>query len=177
MTKEQIISGAIVTLIATFVGWLTNRASNKASVTNVTTSSRVEMEKEAYERARKLDTDTINRQDAELKELEEKYDKLKGRYDALDENNQKLNDDVARMTHDNYQLHRENTRILEQNEQVIAENSRLRTQGENLMLEVGQLRVRVTRMQRGEDPNSPEPIRQRQVDTNPMMPEVKSGGE
>lgn len=177
MTKEQIVSGAIVTLIATLVGWLTNRASNKASVTNVTTSSRVEMEKEAYERARKLDTETITRQDAELKELETKYDRLKSRYDTLDENNQRLNDDVARMTHDNYQLHRENTRILELNEQIIHENKLLRTQGENLMLEVGHLRVRVTKMQRGEDSSSPEPIRQRQTDTDPIMPEVTSGRE
>lgn len=143
MTKEQIISGAIVTLIATFVGWLTNRASNKASVTNVTTSSRVEMEKEAYERARKLDTETIDRQDKELKELEVKYDKLKARFDTVQEQNEKLNDDVSRMTHDNYQLHRENTRIIEINDQTMQENLRLRMQGETLMRELNDLRDRV----------------------------------
>lgn len=36
---------------------------------NVNTSTRVDMEKDAYERARKFDTDTIARQDAEILEL------------------------------------------------------------------------------------------------------------
>lgn len=165
MTKEQVVSGLIVSLIAAIVGWLTNRASNKASVTNVTTSSRVEMEKEAYERARKMDTETINRQDAELKDLEDKYDKLKTRYDLADEQNQKLNDDVARMTHDNYQVHRENNRIIEINEQLLAENHRLRRQGETLMNEINDLRERVI---------ASFPIQQG-PDTHPMERQSPSG--
>jgi chromosome segregation ATPase len=184
MTKEQAVSAVVVSLIAAIVGWLTNRASNKANTTNVTTSSRVEMEKEAYERARKLDTETIQRQDSELNELETKYTALKEKFDKEQELSQKLHDDVARMTHDNYQVHRENTRILEMNAQILAENERLRNTGERVLAdnrqlhrEVDRLRERLTRMQRGMDPNGSEPIRQREadVDTNPMMPEVTSG--
>jgi len=181
---DQIVSGIIITVITSLVAWLSQRASNKASITNVATSSRVEMEKEAYERARKLDTETIERQDEELKDLEEKYEKLQLRFDNVYEANQTLNDDMARITHDNYQLHRENTRILELNEQILAENRRLRETGERLIennrrlqAEVGSLRDRVTRMQRGMDPNSTEPIRHRGTDTDPMMPEVPIGRE
>lgn len=169
MTREQVISGIVLSLIATLVGWLTNRASNKASVTNVTTSSRVEMEKEAYERARKMDTQTIERQDSELLELEGKFDKLKLRLDASEEKNEILTSDLARMTLDNYQVHRESNRVLEMNEQLLAENARLRSRGDLIMEELNALRLQVNGLQRGADA--------RGEDTNPMMPEVSVGGE
>lgn len=134
------------------------------------------MEKEAYERARKLDTDTINRQEEELDDLRKRNDKLTERVELVQTQNRQLNEDVARVSKDNYQLHRENTRILEVNEQVLAENRRLREQGERVMrdnnglhLEVDSLRDRVTRMQRGMDPDSTVQIRERENDTNPMM--------
>jgi len=153
-------------------------------MTNVTTSSRVEMEKEAYERARKLDTETINRQESELDDLRERNDKMNERVEHMQEQNAQLNADVNRISKDNYQLHRENTRILEINEQILAENKRLREQGERVIRdnarldkEVGVLRQRVTQMQRGMYPDSTTPVRERSTDTSPMMPEVDGGRE
>lgn len=174
----------LVSLIAAVVAVATNRSSNKASSVNVSTSGRVEMEKEAYERARKLDTDTIERQDREVHEALDKNDKLEARLETVQTQNIKLNEDVARISKDNYQLHRENVRVLELNEQMLAENKRLREQGDRIIKdnarlseEVGVLRLRVTKLQRGIHPDSTERIRERETDTSPMMPEVVNGRE
>lgn len=164
---NAVIASIIISAITGIFAWLAARQSSKAAVTNSVTSGRVEMEKEAYERARKLDTETINRQDGELKELEEKYEKLQDKYDAVYEQNQQLNNDVSRMTHDNYQLHRENTRVLEMNEQHIAENQRLRRQGELLMRELNDLRRRVL-------DTFPQQQGQQGLNTDPMMEVIQT---
>lgn len=170
------IASVIVSAIAALGGILSARESRKASTTNSVTSGRVEMEKEAYERARKLDTETIDRQDKELEELETKNDKLHERVELLQQQNQRLNEEVARISKDNYDLHRENQRVLEMSEQVLADNKRFREQGEMLLednhrlrYEIESLRERFTKIQRGMDPGSPVHIRQREADTNPML--------
>lgn len=169
MTRDQLIASILVSIIAGVSGWLAARQSSKAAVTNNQTSGRVEMEKEAYERARKLDTETIDRQDKELKELQDKYDKLKEQADSAYEQNQRLTNDVARMTHDNYQVHRENTRVIEINEQLLAENARLRKQGDILMRELNDLRERVL---------ATFPIQKSLGDKpSPLSKEIQSGGE
>lgn len=170
MDPGQILSGIIITLITSLVAWLSQRASTKASITNVTTSGRVEMEKEAYERARKLDTETINRQESELDDLRERNEKLEQRVEVLQDQNRKLNEDVARISRDNYDLHVENRTVIETNERILVDNERLR-------LELAELRQRVTRIQRGIPSQSTEPVRERITDTNPMRPEVEIGGE
>lgn len=71
------LASIIVALIAGAVALSTARASNKASKLNVQTTSRVDMEKEAYQRARALDTGTIERQDAEIEELRQELKELK----------------------------------------------------------------------------------------------------
>lgn len=63
------VASLLVALIAAVGAWATQRTSAKASTTNATTSSRVDMEREAYERARTYDTETIRRQDEEIAEL------------------------------------------------------------------------------------------------------------
>lgn len=178
-----VVASIIVSAIAALATWLASRQSTKAAMTNTVTSSRVEMEKEAYERARKLDTDTIIRQDAELKELEEKYDKLEGRANTLQTANLQLYEDIERISRDNYQLSRQNQQIIEQNSQVIAENKRLREIGERAMrdnqtlqTDVMRLRERVTKLQRGINTDSTLPIRERETDTNPMG-DYRNGGE
>lgn len=169
------IASIIVSAIAAVGGWLSARESRKANQTNVTASGRVEMEKEAYVRARKLDTETIERQDKELKELEAKNEKLEAKLNAVQEQNAQLNEDVERISRDNYQMTRQNQQIIEKNEQVLAENKRLRARGEAAMEdnarlheEVGVLRQRVTKVQRGIAADSTMPIRERETDTNPM---------
>ena len=98
------------------------------------------MEKEAYERARKLDTETIKRQDEELAELFA--------------NQKALNADIKLVNKENERLHGENRIILE-------DNARLRT-------EVAYLRQRVVRLERGLHPDTTERLYERQTDTNPM---------
>lgn len=171
------IASIIVSVIAASAAYASGRANAKASKTNTSASNRVEMEKEAYERARKLDTETIERQDKEFHELSDKYDKLQARYEIQAEQNEKLNDDVARLTMDNYQVHRENNHIVEQNNQILADNQRLRRQGERVIQDnnrlkddIQGLRLRLTRLQRGMNPELDEPIRERDtdIDTAPM---------
>lgn len=66
-------AGSIVTIIVAIIAAASaiasQRAAARASTMNTNTTSRVDMEKDAYERARKFDTETIERQDAEILEL------------------------------------------------------------------------------------------------------------
>lgn len=59
----------LVAAIAALSAYASQRAAAKATNLNTTTTSRVDMEKEAYDRARKFDIETIERQDAEIAEL------------------------------------------------------------------------------------------------------------
>ncbi len=70
------IASVIVAIIAAASAIAAQRAAAKASVTNTQVSSRTDMEKEAYERARRMDVETIERQDEELKEARAKIEKL-----------------------------------------------------------------------------------------------------
>lgn len=58
-----------VAAIAAVAAYASQRASSRASVLNNSTTSRVDMEREAYLRARQYDTETIRRQDSELDDL------------------------------------------------------------------------------------------------------------
>src|SRR5690349_13999320 len=122
MLMEKLgIASIIISLIAALGGWAAARESRKATTTNTVTSGRVEMEKEAYERARALDTETIRRQ-------EEKIDKLEEEAEEADRDIQ--------------QLHYANDQLRQQNERLVADNRRIREA-------LTELQVRVTRMQRG----------------------------
>jgi FtsZ-binding cell division protein ZapB len=68
MDAASIITIAVA-VIAAGSAYASQRAAARASVMNTSTTSRVDMEKEAYERARAFDTETIARQDAEIEEL------------------------------------------------------------------------------------------------------------
>ena len=63
------LASIIVALVAAFGALASNRAAARASQLNTMTTSRVDMEREAYDRARAFDTETIRRQDAEIDEL------------------------------------------------------------------------------------------------------------
>lgn len=73
------IASVLVALIAALAAYASQRAAAKASTTN----SRTDMEREAYERARKFDTDTIERQDAEIAELRAEIQQLRAEIDQL----------------------------------------------------------------------------------------------
>lgn len=64
----------LIAVVSALSAWASQRAAARATTLNTETTSRVDMEKEAYERARKFDIETINRQDAELQEALEKLE-------------------------------------------------------------------------------------------------------
>lgn len=68
MDLDRMITITVV-LITAVSAYASQRAAARASRMNTQTTSRVDMEKEAYERARKFDVETIQRQDAEILEL------------------------------------------------------------------------------------------------------------
>lgn len=68
MDVGDVISVAVA-FIAAAAAYASQRAAARASTLNTQTTSRVDMEKDAYERARKFDTETIQRQDVEILEL------------------------------------------------------------------------------------------------------------
>lgn len=78
--------GDLVTLavaaIAALSAYASQRAAAKASTLNTTTTTRVDMEKEAYDRARKFDIETIERQDAEIDELRQDNKELHEKIDV-----------------------------------------------------------------------------------------------
>lgn len=59
----------LVAILAAAAAYASQRSAAKASVINTQTVSAVDREKEAYERARAFDTETILRQDKEIEEL------------------------------------------------------------------------------------------------------------
>lgn len=59
------IGGILVAIIAALGAWAAQRSAAKAA----SAGSRLDAEKEAYERARKMDVETIQRQSAEILEL------------------------------------------------------------------------------------------------------------
>lgn len=145
------IASIIVSLIAALAGYASQRAAAKASTKNAATTSRADLEKEAYERARAFDTETIERQDKELAELRQHV--------------RELNADVKRVVTENEQLHDENRTVLE-------DNARLRA-------EVRILRIRFTRIER-KYPTDEIPLQQiqeRESDVNPLIMRELLNGE
>jgi TolA-binding protein len=143
-TEVASIAGSVViSLIAALSGRASSKAASRASITNTSTSSRVEMEKEAYERARKLDTETIQRQDDEMDEMRLTIRELKEAGQARDVRYERL--------HHEHEL-------------VIADNARLRE-------EVRRVRQRFTRIER-QYPTDEIPIRERASDLDPTRRDV-----
>ena len=101
------LASMVVAALSGLAAWASQKAAARASTLNTSTTSRVEMEREAYERARKFDTDTITRQDNELLELQDKYNEIK-------QKNADLNDQVVMLTAENRGLLREHTELTRQ---------------------------------------------------------------
>lgn len=91
------LQALFVALVSALGAYSAARAANKASVRNTDSNNRVEMEKEAYERARKLDTDTIARQDAEMEELRVENKRLREDNRALHEEILTLKDRLTKL--------------------------------------------------------------------------------
>lgn len=80
------IASIIVAFVAGLTGWAAQRQSAKASVK----VSRLDLEKEAYDRARAYDTETINRQDREIEEIRKELETFRLENLALRQENHEL---------------------------------------------------------------------------------------
>lgn len=70
--------------IAAGGAWASQRSASKASTVNTSVTSRLEAEKEAYERARAFDIQTIERQQAEIKDLRDQVVVMRERIAKLE---------------------------------------------------------------------------------------------
>lgn len=68
-TLATMLASILVAMIAAFSAYASQKQASKA----VTTTNRLDFEKEAFDRARKYDTDTIARQDLEIEELRQQF--------------------------------------------------------------------------------------------------------
>jgi TolA-binding protein len=73
-----------VAAIAAGGAWAAQRSAAKASMVNTSVTSRLEAEKEAYERARTFDIQTIERQQQEIKDLREQVVLMRERLAKLE---------------------------------------------------------------------------------------------
>ena len=71
------IATVLVAIIAAWAAISTQRQASRANQSSLIEASRSDMEKEAYERARTFDTETIIRQNRMIDELHEDVDKLR----------------------------------------------------------------------------------------------------
>lgn len=78
------IATVIAAAIAAVAAIATQRSSAAAAVRNQSISSRTDIEKEAFERAKGFYTDTIDRQSVEIQGLETDVGTLRGRVTALE---------------------------------------------------------------------------------------------
>lgn len=92
------VASVVVAGIAAFSAIASNKAAARASTLNTNTTSRLDMEREAYIRAREFDTETIKRQSAEIadlrqrnKELEDQVRELNARVADLERGNRTPN--------------------------------------------------------------------------------------
>jgi TolA-binding protein len=86
-------SGVVVALIGIVTAWLSARSARKAAESSANASiskEKVKAEAEAYDRARKMDVQTIERQDGEIRELEEEVSSLKTKVKDLEHQNELL---------------------------------------------------------------------------------------
>lgn len=71
------LGAILVAIIAALGAWAAQRSAAKASTFNTAVSGRLDAEKEAYNRARALDVETITRQDTELELLRKENETLR----------------------------------------------------------------------------------------------------
>lgn len=91
------IASVIVALIAAAVAIASQRSASQASRKNTQATTRVDMEKEAYIRARAFDVDTIEHQDKEIKDLRDDIKRQAEELKDLKEQNLLLRKRIGRL--------------------------------------------------------------------------------
>lgn len=87
-----LLGGAIVTAVGAI---LTQRSAARAAVRNASLSSRTDLEREAFERAKGYYTDTIDRQARDITQLEADVTKLEGKVTVCQTRISSLEDELA----------------------------------------------------------------------------------
>lgn len=90
----------LVALVAVISAFLAQRSAKNAAKLNsdaTITNSKTLAETEAYNRARKMDVETIERQDEDIRELRENSNKLREKYRELKQDNELLHEDNDRL--------------------------------------------------------------------------------
>ena len=75
------VASVVATLITVAAGYLTNRAAAKATIRNTATSSRSDLEKDAFVRADAITAKAMDRLASENREQAEKIDRLEHKVD------------------------------------------------------------------------------------------------
>ena len=78
------ILGVVSIGISGLAGWATHKSAMRASERNTTVTSRTDIEREAFARAQGFYTDTIDRQQKEIADLEDDVRTLKGKVAHLE---------------------------------------------------------------------------------------------
>lgn len=89
------IATVLAAIISAGIAWLTNRAARRAEARNAANLSRTDIEKGAFERAQEFYTDTIERQDREIRDCHAEGQALKRQVTALTRRVGELEDDLA----------------------------------------------------------------------------------
>lgn len=92
-----VFASIIVVIISGLSAYASQRAASRATRLNTDATNRTDMEKEAYERARKFDVETITRQDTNIDELREEIKVLRKEIDELKVKNRSLVSDIIRL--------------------------------------------------------------------------------
>lgn len=71
------IGAVLVAIVAALGAWAAQRSAGKAGTIQTAIKGRMEAEHGAYERAREFDTETIRRQDEEIRELRKELEIVK----------------------------------------------------------------------------------------------------
>lgn len=104
----------IVALISVLSAIFSGRSAKAAAKYNSDASvmnSRTMAETEAYERARRMDIATIERQDEEIAEIRENAEKLRDKVRTLMQHNTQLREDNQKLHQDNETLRRRIARL------------------------------------------------------------------
>jgi predicted RNase H-like nuclease (RuvC/YqgF family) len=107
-------AAVIVGLISVIAAIFSGKAARSAAKLNAdasTTNSRTLAETEAYARARKMDIETIERQEEDIEELRKNNHQIREKLRALMEHNERLRNDNQSLHQDNEVLRRRVSRL------------------------------------------------------------------
>lgn len=117
MDWANVVSIAVA-FLAAGAAYASQRSAAKASVMNTQTVTAVDREKEAYERARAFDTETIRRQDEELQELRDDNRKLHDRVSTAEAEAKEARAEAAEAKAEAAEAKRESQEVRAENMQL-----------------------------------------------------------